>query len=299
MQETIRLPNGIQLENIKTCDLCDCSDMKFWDSARSNSLYRCAKCGLVFTSPRIKDSVVKDNILYSQAYFKRKSRMTQKLIEARKKTYRAEIDFLMRFVRNGRILDVGCGMGTFLESLGGEWEKHGCDVSSYALEEARKREIKVYRGEFEKIDFGDTQFDVIYFRASLHHAYSPKLCLKKAYKLLKRKGIVAICMSNNCGGLAGKFFKAHIRSYEQAHNYIFSKDTLIRYLHDAEFNVFEINYPYFKTGYGSFMDIAQFFFLYGKYIYLRKSGRLSEPNNYDFASPVLYGNYINVYAQKA
>jgi SAM-dependent methyltransferase len=51
----------------------------------------------------------------------------------------------MRFYRSlvarpggGRILDVGCAFGTFLGSLGTEWERFGSDVSEFAIESAKR-----------------------------------------------------------------------------------------------------------------------------------------------------------------
>ena len=298
MQETVILPDNIEFETIQSCDLCGSEDLEFWDSARSNTLSRCRNCSLVFTNPRIAHSNIKDKVLYSKAYFNQKSRMTEKLIDARKKTYQMEIDALKKFVSGGKILDVGCGMGIFLDCFDGDWEKYGCDVSSYALEEAKKRGIKVYHGEFEKLDFGNSQFDVVYFRASLHHAYSPGLCLRKAYRLLKPNGVVAICMSNNHDGVAGRLFKAHVKSYEQAHNYLFSKKTLKKYLENTEFRILEISYPYFGTGYGSWKDIIQLIPKYIKYLQLRLFKQLTKPGAYDFSSPPFYDNYIDIYAQK-
>ncbi|MBU1627023.1 class I SAM-dependent methyltransferase [bacterium] len=224
--------------------------------------------------------------------------MTEKLINARKKSYHMEIDSLQKFVTGGQILDVGCGMGIFLDWFDDNWEKHGCDVSSYALKEAQKRGIKVYLGEFEELDFGNSQFDVVYFRASLHHAYSPQLCLKKAYELLKPNGIVAVCMSNNHDGLAGRLFKAHIKSYEQAHNYLFSKQTLRKYLETTGFKILKIGYPYFGTGYETRKDLMQLIPTYIKYLQLRLFKRLTKPGVYDFSSPAFYGNYINIFAKR-
>ena len=40
--------------------------------------------------------------------------------------------------RGGRILDLGCAFGTFLGSLGPEWERFGSDVSAYAIESAKR-----------------------------------------------------------------------------------------------------------------------------------------------------------------
>ncbi|MFC1623838.1 class I SAM-dependent methyltransferase [Candidatus Omnitrophota bacterium] len=298
MQKTAVLPDNIEVEALQDCDLCGSKDLVFWDRARSNTLSRCKNCGLVFTNPRIASCQIKGRALYSENYFRQRSRMTEKMINARKKTYREEISLLEKLASGGKILDVGCGTGSFLSSLGDKWEKYGCDISTYAVEEARKKNIRAFYGEFEKLDFLNTQFDAVYFRASLHHAYSPRLCLKKAYDLLRPGGIVAICMSNNRDGLAGRLFKAHVRSYEQAHNYIFSTATLKAYLFRSGFSVVDFDYPYWNTGYESYRDFLELMPLYIKYLFLCLSSKVNKTGSYDFSSPAFYRNYINIYGRK-
>jgi len=297
MFETTILPDNTLFEKVN-CDFCNSDDYEIWDTARSNTICRCKKCGLIFTNPRIKSIKEKDNIIYTENYFQQKSRMTEDMINARKKTYQNEIKVLTNYVSSGRILDVGCGMGIFLDCFGNEWQKYGCDISSYALDIARSKGIIAYQGEFEYINFENNFFDVVYFRASLHHTYSPKKCLEKAYKILKPNGIIAICMSNNCGGICGRLFKGHVKSYEQGHNYLFSTSILKSYLKQKGLKILNVNYPYWGTGYESYRDFINIFLLYAKYIYFRFSSKLKAPENYDFSSPTFYGNYINIYSKK-
>jgi SAM-dependent methyltransferase len=298
MLETREIPKDIKLESV-SCDLCGGDALVDWDIARSNNLSKCNDCGLVFTNPRIAASSLKDELIYDDAYFLQKSRMTEKLINARKLSYQKEIDQLEIITgKKGSILDVGCGMGFLLEVMSEKWEKHGCDVSTYALSEAKKKGVKTYQGEFENISFGDSLFDVIYFRASLHHAYSPKKCIEKAYECLNKNGVVAITMSNNRDGICGKLFRGSIKSYEQAHNYLFDTDNLERYLESSGFEIINIQYPYMYSGYGSLNDIMSLPFLYIKYLILKKTGKINMPDNYDFSSPTFYKNYVNIYARR-
>ena len=296
MLETKKLPSGLPWETVP-CDLCGNVNLESWDAARANTLSRCPQCDVVFTNPRISSSEIKDKVIYSEGYFQQKSRMTEKLLQARRTSYRLEIDSLERWIKGGQILDVGCGMGIFLDCFGRQWERHGCDVYSYGLQEAEKRGIQVYHGEFEMLDFGKNLFDVVYFRASLHHTFSPRACLEKAHQILKPGGMVVITMSNNHSGPCGRLFKGHVKSYEQAHNYLFSTRSLDLYLRRAGFEVLQTAYPYFGTGYESWIDFFRLPILFGKYLWLKGRGHLNQEGTYDFASPDFYGNYVNIHAR--
>ncbi len=46
---------------------------------------------------------------------------------------------IVRRVPSGRLLDVGCGLGLFLQRMAGEFELYGVDLSDYAIAEASKR----------------------------------------------------------------------------------------------------------------------------------------------------------------
>ena len=298
MLKTIELPLDVKYEQIDGCDLCNSKRIKEWDKSRSNTLYRCNDCSLVFTNPRISDVHQKDKYLYTKNYFTRSSRMKSKMLNARKASYESELSVLGQYVSGGEILDVGCGTGNFLDVLGTGWQKSGCDVSSYALLEAKQKGIKTYKGQFEDLEFSDQRFDAIYFRASLHHSYRPALCIKKAYELLNDNGIIAICMSNNIEGISGKLFKSKVKSYEQPHNFIFGLSTLKKYLRDNNFKYLNHYFPYWGSGYHSLFDFPNLLYLYFKYLLLKITKSANKAKNYDFSSPPFYGNYINIYGQK-
>jgi len=301
MFKTLTLPAHTQLETAQ-CDLCGLSNLQTWDVARGNTLSRCLNCGLIFVNPRITDKSKKERLIYSDEYFERADRMTQKMITARQKSYRQEIEKLESLtpgaISGGKILDVGCGTGVFLKAFNDiRWETYGCDVSTYAVAEARKTCSHIYQGEFEELKF-ENLFNVIYFRASLHHAYSPRQCLLAAANYLADDGILAITMSNNCGGICGRLFRGHVKSYEQSANYLFSTDVLKKYLDRCGFETLHVSYPYFGTGYGSWLDFVQLPLSYMKLLWLSASRQLNTPTTCDFASPTFYGNYVNIYGRK-
>jgi 2-polyprenyl-3-methyl-5-hydroxy-6-metoxy-1,4-benzoquinol methylase len=56
----------------------------------------------------------------------------------REQMFLSELTEIRKYKLNGRILDVGCGIGTFLDEFPNEsWEKYGTDVSELAIQQAR------------------------------------------------------------------------------------------------------------------------------------------------------------------
>src|SRR5256885_564150 len=90
----------------------------------------CAGCGVYFLSPRVPESRITH--YYPDAYAPYQKRSYPKL--AGKVASLLGLDIrrqriLECFVRRGRILDVGCGSGEFLEALaGGPWERYAMDT---------------------------------------------------------------------------------------------------------------------------------------------------------------------------
>ncbi|MBF0244661.1 MAG: class I SAM-dependent methyltransferase [Planctomycetes bacterium] len=297
MLETRDRYSGIKLVQVN-CDLCGSSDLETWDHARANTLNRCRCCGLIFTNPRVGTPKEKDELFYAEHYFNRKPRMTPKMMAARRISYAREVKILEKLRAPGRILDVGCGTGEFLQALGPGWEKHGCDISTYAVEQAMKKGISAHLGEFERIDFGPKSFDVVYFRATLHHTFSPRASLARAAHVLPSGGVLAVVMSNNADGPCGRLFRGHVRSYEQAHNYLFTSTSLTCYLEQAGFDLIHTDIPYFGTGYVSWSDFITLLPRYATYLWLKAAGRLNTPATYGFCSPPFWGNYVSVYGVK-
>ncbi len=53
--------------------------------------------------------------------------------------WRAFLREVLRFRRDGRLLEAGCGFGLFLREAGAHFECVGCDASEYAVRQARAR----------------------------------------------------------------------------------------------------------------------------------------------------------------
>lgn len=294
-----------QLEYVK-CNLCGADDSKLWGEYEEIRLVQCKSCGLIYKNPRTNEKDEED--LYDKKYWFNLRREHRKQQQARKKMYEIEFEKLEKYSKGGRIFDVGCGYGDFLAALGKEWDKYGCDVSSFGIDYAKREHnlTNVYCGDIFENDFPDNYFDVIYMRGVIHHTSDPLSNLKKANDLLKGNGLLVISMSPNLGGIGAKVFKDRFLLIDPPrHSYFFSEDTLKRMLVKVGFSPDEVWYPYFGTGYESWKDLPNFIknaFLVRLYFPLLDKENLKNPKyafvNKDVVqSPPFYGNMMCIYSK--
>ena len=152
----------------------------------------CSKCKCVYNSPRVKSEILKQ--MYKSGeykkYFKDLTISGQKLrksvIDERK--YKQISAF---FESSGKILDIGCGTGSFLKVCEeNSWEVYGIDPSETATNTAfTKYGLKIEQNYFEDY-ITSHKFDCITFWGQLEHVNNPMKLIKKAASLLTDNGIL-------------------------------------------------------------------------------------------------------------
>lgn len=86
----------------------------------------------------------------------------------------------------GRLLDVGCGNGSFLElARQAGWEVVGVDPDPEAVAVACNRGLDVRQGDISVLDPSKEQFDGITMGHVIEHVHDPRTTLAFCYQLLK------------------------------------------------------------------------------------------------------------------
>ncbi|MGA2606334.1 MAG: class I SAM-dependent methyltransferase [Terriglobia bacterium] len=152
---------------------------------------RCQECGLTFIN-----RVVQDNLGFGVEF--------QVSVDAFL-AYKAERDF--RRLKSGletagvtnfqrfRLLDVGCGIGTFLCGPQREgWEVAGLELSPRVADYAREaRKLRVYTGSIEiPTKLGTEGFDVITMFGVIEHLANPAAAIKECARLLRPGGFLVL-----------------------------------------------------------------------------------------------------------
>jgi 2-polyprenyl-3-methyl-5-hydroxy-6-metoxy-1,4-benzoquinol methylase len=114
-------------------------------------------------------------------------------------------DILEKYLRDGEILDVGCGSGNTGNELDGSLYSRytGTDISEVAIQQARARSEQNGRGEKNRYLRSDMEsfvpdgkYDVILFRESIFYIPLPKVksTLDHYVRFLKPEGVVVVRM---------------------------------------------------------------------------------------------------------
>lgn len=166
-------------------------------------IVRCKKCGLVFAKKRLnKTGLAK----YWSDYLSRVHLHDSTAVDKRNKMYEIDYKLINEYVKEGKVLDVGCGNGSFLKlfEING-YDASGVEFGKEAADNASS-EHKIYYGEFPKLAFKD-KYDLIIFRGVLQYVPEPKAYLEKGIELLAPNGHIFITAQPNMDSLCFNLFK--------------------------------------------------------------------------------------------
>lgn len=102
------------------------------------------------------------------------------------------------FKKNIKILDIGCGDGTYTLELykavkpkqitGFDFAENGIKLANEKLKEAKNKSVKFKTCDIYNIDkkFGKEKYDVAVARGILHHLYNPEIAIKNISKTVSK-----------------------------------------------------------------------------------------------------------------
>lgn len=228
------------------CNLCGATQTEPYCPSNGLGLVRCGNCGLVYVSPRPDPNEL--YALYGETYFHNNESgvvgYTNYIADERniRKTAARRLAALERFIQRGRMLDVGCAVGFFLDTARGRgWQVEGLDVSNFAVEYAREHfGLSARTGSFTGLEFAPESFDLVTMWDVIEHVPDPKAYIHKAAAVLRSGGVLALAtpdIDSLPAKLTGRRWVGYKLSEE--HLYYFSRRTLAHMLEEAGFDILD------------------------------------------------------------
>lgn len=245
------------------CNICESKDSEFMFKKHGFDVARCKKCGLIYVDIKMenlkeiynKDYYSGDKVTQSK-YNDKETYEKMRLLneyhryhdymgnrEQKEKCLEKVLERIEIIKKSGKILDVGCAAGFFLNiAKKHEWETYGVEISEYASDYARnKLGLNVFTGELMGAKFPDKHFDVIAMWDVIEHMQDPSASLKEAHRILKDDGLLIIT-TGDVSSLNAKI-EGIENWYLMAppwHLYYFSKETLKKILKKNRFKPIEL-----------------------------------------------------------
>ncbi len=244
-------PMKAQTETAKTtsrqsapCNLCGGRDTLPLRHAELAHLVQCASCGLV--SVREFPTHHELQQVYGENYYRNAASYIVGYEDYAAdqpnilKTAQRRLRLIARYKSSpGRLLDVGCALGFFMEAARENgWDVTGIDVSHYATTVAQKRlGADVFCGEVKDAGLAAEAFDAVTLWDVVEHMADPLEQLRECHRVLKDDGLLALC-TPDIGSRVAQVTGARWMGFKLAdeHLYYFSRDTIQKMLDKAGFD---------------------------------------------------------------
>lgn len=242
-----------------TCGFCKMKDSEVLYSTydifgNTYDMNRCHNCKAVFLSPYPDASLLAQ--AYDESYYgvgdkKFNGGLIEKVLDLFRNRRANRIAKLMG--RKGKILDIGCGNGRFLQMI----ECQG-DIEGYGLEMASNSALRakviigdrLQIGTLQADSYPEAYFDAITLFHVFEHLTDPKGYLENIQRILKPGGILYISFPN-IDSLQSRIFKGDwLHLDPPRHLFFFGPNRFKEIMADYGFNT--INEKHFNIEYNPF-----------------------------------------------
>lgn len=235
------------------CNNCGADDYSVIfpeNKAQIHQVVKCNSCGLMYANPQTthtidgKVAVKEDKQLSEKELTKELNDFIPDKNQYLKKQYVQQKDYLKVFdvidkKNKGVLLDIGSYTGVFLQSAKERgWKTLGIEpLQIPRAYSEREFGLEVLASPFEIADIKEESIDAIVSFHVIEHIYDPKVFINKAYRVLKKGGIL-ILETPTYDSLTYKLLKHRERSMRcDGHIFFFTKQSLRKLAESCGFKV--------------------------------------------------------------
>lgn len=171
------------------CLVCSSKVLLDLHDYMDHHLSQCKKCGFVFTKKIPSDKELEE-------HYKGYGR-NDYLSPITIKRYNELLNTFEEFRKTNKILDVGCGIGYFLEVAKERgWDVYGTEYTNEAIQICSSKGINMQKGILSSRNYQNEEFDIITSFEVIEHINNPIDELTNFYKVLRKGGLVYLTTPN-------------------------------------------------------------------------------------------------------
>jgi len=172
-----------------SCLVCSGEELKLMNGYSAAHLVKCLACGFVFSQEIPSDEEL-------QNHYKGYGR-NDYLSPITIKRYEELLDRMEKYRKTNKILDVGCGIGYFLEVAKRKgWEVHGTEYTDEAISICEGKGIEMKKGKLNTAYYENESFDIITSFEVIEHINNPTEELNNFNELLRKGGLAYVTTPN-------------------------------------------------------------------------------------------------------
>lgn len=235
-----------KIESVYHCPMCksekkriayqNVEDWAFYNSNGQWNYWECLNCNTLFQSPRPTKQFISEAYESYYTHGDNQSKLQLLKIKIKNEIYsnlfniqlqpRFNFNKKLSFITNsfrrfiyvpfglkqivnlpkGKILDIGCGDGSFLkiaQSLG--WQAFGLEIDSKAVNSAIQKGINAKQGTYEDLSKTHEKYDCIVCSHVLEHVHEPVELLNIMLERLANGGTILLSCPNSLSHMRFKF----------------------------------------------------------------------------------------------
>jgi 2-polyprenyl-3-methyl-5-hydroxy-6-metoxy-1,4-benzoquinol methylase len=238
------------LENVR-CALCGADDTRPVTEIDGFHIVCCRQCGLIYVNPRYAEELLQE--IYTEQYYDHDGIKNGLEFfgydgylsdeENIKLTFRKRLQTIERLSHKGRLLDVGCATGFFLDLARAHgWEVLGTEVSAFSAHYARERfGLDVRLGALGQLSLEAQSFEAVTMWDVIEHVADPLAELREVHRILRPEGLLSI-ITPDAGSWVARLLGRRWEEFRRVreHIYFFSRRTLAETLRRAGFDVVRV-----------------------------------------------------------
>lgn len=213
-------------------------------------IFSCSSCGLVFHLPSEDPT-----LLYQEAYFKGEEYLDypgEKAIF--KPNFNGYLRRLKQWAPKGRLLEIGCAYGFFLELAQRYWDVRGIDVTPAGIQHAQRLVgPRANLGDYLDMPEESDTYSVVCLWDTLEHLAHPVKTLAKAARALKPGGVLALTTGDIDSWMSRWRGERWRLIHPPTHLFYFSRKTLERALRSFGLEVIEFSYVGYYRSYSAML----------------------------------------------